>query len=96
MVKFVVFSGIIFSIGVYGLLARKHLIITLMSLELILLASTLNFIVFSIYLDDILGQIYGLLIFTIGATESAIGLALIVLYYRLRGTIMMDSYALKG
>lgn len=83
---------ILFFIGVLGLvLNRKNILITIMSLELILLAVNLNFIFFSIYLDDIIGQVFVLFILTIAATESAIGLALLTVYYRLKNTIQMEK-----
>jgi len=79
MPTYLVLSSTVFIIGIFGMfLSRRHLIIILMSLELILLASNINFIIFSVYLDDILGQVYGLLILTIGAAESAIGLAILI------------------
>jgi len=98
MSKFIILSSIVFIIGLFGMfLSRKHLIIILMALEILLLASNINFIIFSVYLDDMLGQIYSLLILTIGATESAIGLAILIVYYRLRGSIAIDTInALKG
>ena len=61
-----------------------------MSIELMLLAINLNFIVFSVFLDDVLGQLFALLILTVAAAESAIGLALLVVYYRIRGTISIE------
>ena len=61
-----------------------------MSIELMLLAVNLNFLVFSIYLDDLVGQLFALLILTVAAAESAIGLALLVVYYRVRGTISVE------
>ena len=83
---------ILFFIGVLGLvLNRKNILITIMSLELMLLAVNLNFIFFSIYLDDIIGQIFVLFILTIAATESSIGLALLTVYYKLKNTIQMEK-----
>ncbi len=83
---------ILFLIGVLGLvLNRKNILITLMSIELILLAVNLNFVVFSIYLDDIIGYIFVLFILTIAAAESAIGLAIITIYYTLKATIRLDK-----
>jgi len=83
---------VLFLIGVLGLvLNRKNILITLMSIELILLAVNLNFVVFSIYLDDIIGYIFVLFILTIAAAESAIGLAIITIYYRLKATIRIDK-----
>ena len=82
----------LFLIGVLGLvLNRKNILITLMSIELMLLAINLNFIVFSIYLDDLAGYIFVLFILTIAAAESAIGLAILTIYYRLKNTIRMDK-----
>ena len=63
----------------------------LMSIELMLLAINLNFIIFSVYLDDILGQIFALFILTIAAAESSIGLAILVVYYRMQGSVSIDS-----
>lgn len=89
---------ILFLIGVLGLvLNRKNILITIMSIELMLLAVNLNFIIFSIYLDDIVGYIFVLFILTIAATESAIGLAILSVYYKLKQTIQMDNIKhLKG
>jgi NADH-quinone oxidoreductase subunit K len=82
---------ILFLIGVLGLvLNRKNILITLISIELMLLAINLNFIIFSIYLDDITGYIFVLFILTIAATESAIGLAILTAYYRVKNTIKID------
>ena len=83
---------ILFLIGVLGLvLNRKNILITLMSIELMLLAINLNFVIFSIYLDNITGYIFVLFILTIAATESAIGLAILTIYYRLKNTIKLDE-----
>jgi len=83
---------ILFLIGVLGLvLNRKNILITLMSIELMLLAINLNFIIFSIYLDNVTGYIFVLFILTIAATESAIGLAILTVYYRLKNTIKLDK-----
>jgi len=82
---------ILFLIGTFGMfLSRKHVIIILISLELILLSININFVVFSIFLDDFLGQIYSLLVLTVAAAESALGLAILIVYYRLRGGISID------
>lgn len=98
MFKYLILSSALFIIGMFGMfLSRKNLITILMALELLLLSANINFVIFSIYLDDMLGQINSLLILTIGATESAIGLAILMLFYRLRGSISVDTiYALKG
>ena len=82
----------LFLIGVLGLvLNRKNILITLMSIELMLLAINLNFVIFSIYLDDITGYVFVLFILTIAAAESAIGLAILTIYYRLKNTIRVDK-----
>lgn len=84
--------GILFFIGILGLvLNRKNIIITLMALELMLLAINLNLILFSLYLDDVVGQIFVLFILTIAATESSIGLALLMVYFKLKSTIQMEK-----
>ena len=91
MLVFVLFTLALFIIGSFGMfLSRKHLIIILISLELMLLAVNINFIIFSVLLDDILGQIYAILMLAIAAAETAIGLAILVIYYRLRGGISID------
>ena len=83
---------ILFLIGALGLvLNRKNVLITIMSIELMLLSVNLNFIIFSIYLDDVVGYIFVLFILTIAATESAIGLAILSIYYKLKQTIQMDK-----
>jgi NADH-quinone oxidoreductase subunit K len=82
----------LFLIGTLGIvLNRKNILITIMSIELMLLSVNLNFIVFSIYLDDIVGYIFVLFILTIAATESAIGLAILSIYYKLKQSIQMDK-----
>jgi len=83
---------ILFFIGIIGIaLNRKNIIIMLMSVELMLLAVNLNFIIYSVYLDDIIGQLFALLILTVAAAESAIGLAILVIYYRVRGTVSVEN-----
>ena len=87
----------LFLIGVLGLvLNRKNILITIMSIELMLLSVNLNFAIFSSYLDDIVGQIFILFILTIAATESAIGLAILSVYYKLKNTIRMDKIIVKS
>jgi NADH:ubiquinone oxidoreductase subunit K len=82
---------ILFILGISGtFLNRKNIIIILMSIELMLLAVNLNFIIFSIYLDDEIGQFFALLILTVAAAESAIGLAILVVLYNVRGTIAVQ------
>ena len=91
-------GAIIFFLGVIGIfLNRKNVIVILMSIELILLAVNINLISFSIFSGDILGQIFTMLILTVAAAEAAIGLAIIVVYYRNRGSIRVeDIHGMKG
>jgi NADH-quinone oxidoreductase subunit K len=92
---YILLSICLFLIGTFGMfLSRKHVIIILISLELILLATNINFVIFSVFLDDILGQIYALLVLTVAAAESALGLAILIVYYRLRGGISIDLISL--
>lgn len=91
LVQFLSFSLILFLLGIWGIfLNRKNILIMLMSIELMLLAVNLNFLFFSVYLDDLIGQLFALLSLTVAAAESAIGLALLVVYYRVRGTISVE------
>lgn len=86
------FNLLIFTFGLLGIVInRKSLILILISIELMLLSINLNFIFFSVYLDDILGELFALLILTVAAAESAIGLAIIIIFFRLRGTITMHQ-----
>jgi len=85
-------GAIIFSLGTLGIfLNRKNVIVILMSIELILLAVNINLVSFSIYLQDITGQIFTMLILTVAAAEAAIGLAIIVTYYRNKGSIRVEE-----
>jgi NADH-quinone oxidoreductase subunit K len=91
-------ASVLFLIGLSGIiLNRKNIIVMLMSVELMLLAVNLNFIVYSVYLDDIMGQVFALLILTVAAAEAAIGLAILVVYYRVRGSISVENiHLLRG
>jgi len=91
-------AAILFTIGVFGIfLNRKNVIVILMSIELILLAVNINFVAFSSYLHDLVGQVFALFILTIAAAEAAIGLAILVVYFRNRGTIAVEDVNLmKG
>lgn len=81
-------SVLIFLLGITGMvLNRRNIIIVLMSIELMLLGVNMNFIVCSIYLDDIVGEVFALFVLTVAAAESAIGLAILVVYYRVRGSV---------
>jgi NADH-quinone oxidoreductase subunit K len=93
--RYIILSSCLFIIGSFGtFLVKKHIIIILIAFELILLSITINFVVFSIYLDDLLGQLYALLVLTVAASESAIGLAILIVYYKLRGGISLDLISL--
>ena len=91
-------GAIIFTIGVIGIfLNKKNVIIILMSIELILLAVNINLVSFSIYLQDLTGQIFTMFILTVAAAEAAIGLAIIVVYFRNTGSIQVeDISSMKG
>ncbi len=95
---YLVLAAIIFMIGVIGIfLNRKNVIIILMSIELILLAVNINLVSFSIFTNDLHGQIFTMFILTVAAAEAAIGLAIIVVYYRHKGSIKVeDINTLKG
>jgi len=91
LVKYLTFSMILFLLGIWGIfLNRKNILIMLMSIELMLLAVDLNFLVFSVYLDDMMGQLFALFVLTVAAAESAIGLAILVITFRIRGTIAVE------
>jgi len=91
MFKFIVLSSSLFFICILGLfLVRRHILICLISIELMLLGANINFVAFSIYLDNILGQLYCLMVMTVGAAETALGLAILIVYYKLRGGISAD------
>ena len=91
-------GAVIFTIGVVGIfLNRKNVIVILMSIELILLAVNINLVAFSIFIDDLSGQIFTLFILTVAAAEAAIGLAIIVVYFRNSDTIRVEEIKnLKG
>jgi len=91
-------SAIIFSIGVIGIfLNRKNIIIILMSIELILLSVNINLVSFSIYLKDLVGQVFSMFVLTVAAAEAAVGLAIIVIYYKNKRSIHVDQISsLKG
>ena len=89
---YLVLGAVIFSLGIIGIfLNRKNVIVILMSIELILLAVNINLVSFSIFLQDIVGQIFTMLILTVAAAEAAIGLAIIVAYYRNKGSIGVEE-----
>ena len=89
---YLVLGAILFSISIAGIfLNRKNIIIILMSIELMLLAVNINFVAFSHYLGDLSGQVFVFFILTVAAAEAAIGLAILVLYYRNRGSIEIED-----
>jgi NADH-quinone oxidoreductase subunit K len=91
-------AAILFTLGVFGIfINRKNIIVILMSVELILLAVNLNLVAFSSFLGDLVGQIYALFVLTVAAAEAAIGLAILVAFYRNRGSIAVeDVNMMKG
>jgi NADH-quinone oxidoreductase subunit K len=91
-------AAIVFTIGVLGIfLNRKNVIIILMSIELILLSVNINFVAFSAYLGNLIGQVFALFVLTVAAAEAAIGLAILVVYFRNRGSIAVENVNLmKG
>jgi NADH-quinone oxidoreductase subunit K len=91
-------AAILFTIGIFGIfLNRKNVIIIMMSIELILLAVNINLVAFASFLGDLVGQVYALIVLTLAAAEAAIGLAILVAYYRNRGSIAVEDINLmKG
>ena len=95
---YLVVSAILFTLGVFGIFVnRKNVIVILMSIELILLSVNINLVAFSAYLGDLSGQVFALFVLTVAAAEAAIGLAILVVYFRNRGTIAVeDINMMKG
>ena len=92
LAQFLIVAAILFTLGVAGvILNRKNIIVVLMSVELILLSVNLNLVAFSAFLGDLTGQVFALFILTVAAAEAAIGLAILVAYYRNRGSIAVDD-----
>ena len=92
LTHYLVVAAILFALGVVGIIANpKNLIVMLMAIELILLAVNLNFVAFSSYLQDLVGQVFAMFVLTVAAGEAAIGLAILVIYFRGRGTISVDD-----
>ena len=91
-------AAILFTLGILGIfINRKNVIVILMSIELMLLAVNINFVAFSAFLGDLVGQVFALLVLTVAAAEAAIGLAILVAYFRNRGTIEVeDINMMKG
>ena len=91
-------AAILFTLGIFGIfLNRKNVIIILMSIELMLLAVNINFVAFSAFLHDLVGQVFAMFVLKVAAAEAAIGLAILVVYFRNRGTIEVEDINLmKG
>src|SRR6516165_1182470 len=96
--QFLTVAAILFTLGVFGIfLNRKNVIIILMSIELMLLAVNINLVAFSAFLNDLIGQIFALFVLSVAAAEAAIGLAILVVYFRNRGSIEVeDINVMKG
>ncbi|WP_201834066.1 NADH-quinone oxidoreductase subunit NuoK [Microvirga zambiensis] len=85
-------AAVLFTLGVFGIfINRKNVIVILMSVELILLAVNINMVAFSTHLNDIVGQVFAMLILTVAAAEAAIGLAILVVFFRNRGSIAVED-----
>ncbi len=95
---YLLLGALLFAIGLGGvIIARRNVITVLMSFELMLLATNINFVAFSTFLDDLIGQVFVLFILTIAAAEVAIGLAIVMLYFRSRDTVdLQDMSKMKG
>ncbi|MFA5989169.1 MAG: NADH-quinone oxidoreductase subunit NuoK [Sphingomonas sp.] len=92
LIHYLVVAAILFTMGVLGIfLNRKNVIVILMAIELILLAVNLNLVAFSAFLHDLVGQVFAMFVLTVAAGEAAIGLAILVIYFRGRGTIAVDD-----
>lgn len=89
---YITVSAILFVLGVMGIfINRKNVIVILMSIELILLAVNINLVSFSAFMNDLVGQVFAMMVLTVAAAEAAIGLAILVIYFRNRGTIAVDD-----
>ncbi|MDR3518254.1 MAG: NADH-quinone oxidoreductase subunit NuoK [Azospirillaceae bacterium] len=98
LAHYLVVAAIMFVLGVFGIfLNRKNVIVILMSIELMLLAVNINLVAFSVYLHDLVGQVFAMFVLTVAAAEAAIGLAILVVYFRNRGNIAVtDINQMKG
>jgi NADH-quinone oxidoreductase subunit K len=98
LTHYLIVAALLFTIGVFGIfINRKNIIIILMSVELILLSVNINLVAFSAFLGDLTGQVFALFVLTVAAAEAAIGLAILVVYFRNRGTIAVEDVNLmKG
>ena len=92
LTHYLVVAALLFTIGVFGIfINRKNVIVILMAIELILLAVNINLVAFSVYLGNLTGQVFALFVLTVAAAEAAIGLAILVVYFRNRGSIAVDE-----
>ena len=92
LIHYLVVAAVLFTMGVLGIFVnRKNLIVILMAIELILLAVNINLVAFSAFLHDLVGQVFAMFVLTVAAGEAAIGLAILVIYFRGRGTIAVDD-----
>ncbi len=96
--QYLIVAAILFTIGVLGIFVnRRNVIVILMSVELILLAVNINLVAFSVFLHDVVGQIFAMFVLTVAAAEAAVGLAILVTFFRWRGTIAVDDASvMKG
>jgi len=98
LTHYLTLASMLFTIGVFGIFVnRKNIIVILMSIELILLAVNINLVAFSVYLHDVVGQIFAMFVLTVAAAEAAVGLAILVTFFRNRGDIAVDDASvMKG
>ena len=98
LAHYLTLAGLLFTIGIFGIfLNRKNMIVILMSIELMLLAVNINFVTFSTHLNDLSGQVFAMFILTVAAAEAAIGLAILVVFFRNKGSIAVEDISgLKG
>jgi NADH-quinone oxidoreductase subunit K len=98
LTQYLILASILFTIGIFGIfLNRRNVIVILMSIELMLLAVNINFVAFSVFRGDLVGQIFALFVLTVAAAEAAIGLAILVVFFRNRGSIAVEDIStLKG
>ena len=90
--QYLAVAAVLFTIGVFGIFVnRRNIIVILMAIELILLAVNINLVAFSVFLHDVVGQIYAMFVLTVAAAEAAVGLAILVTFFRNRGDIAVDE-----
>lgn len=95
LLDYLILTTLLYLIGLYGIVSnRTNLLIVLICIEVVLFSIDINFVIFSAYLDDMCGQVFALFILTVASSESAIGLAIVVVYYRLHNKIVLPPYGL--